>query len=339
MRTNETRTEELLALGMFGRRSRLSERIEMLLERGRDFSPRASRQRVAASAVALFACMIGGALAPRVVAFAQERPSFEVATIKPNKADRGITFEECHGTDTVHKGVGGLAAMAGVAVPEVPLGRCVATGATLKMLIQIAYDLRSIDLNKMISGGPNWLGSDKYDIEAKAGKPAAEAELKLMLQTLLADRFKLTLHRENREGSGYALVVAKSGSKLKQATGDEDRPGIWRVSPGPLTGRNASISQLARNLSLDLGLPVVDETGLAGAYNFTLTWAPGENESRGALTMLPPDVAAQLPLQRGDPNGPSIFTAVQEQLGLKLEARKTPVEVLVIDHVEKPDAN
>jgi hypothetical protein len=165
------RTEELLALGMFSGRSRLRERIEMLLEHGRDFSPRASMSRVAASAVALVGCMIAGGLAPRVIAFAQQ-PAFEVASVKPNKS-----------------------AGPGAMIPPVVGGRFTATNVSAQELVITAYRVQGFQ----VSGGPGWLGTDRFDIEAKAAGNAARDQISLMIQSLLADRFKLALHRESKE--------------------------------------------------------------------------------------------------------------------------------------------
>ena len=127
---------------------------------------------------------------------------------------------------------------------------------------------------------------------------------------------------------------------MKEGPSGGARGGVTRMGGGPLTGRNATTVQLASVLSSVLGRPVMDKTGLRDAYNFTLTWTPGENEGRGAMALLPPEVAEDLRARGlvapGDPSGPSIFTAVQEQLGLKLESQKAPVEVLVIDRAERP---
>jgi uncharacterized protein (TIGR03435 family) len=199
------------------------------------------------------------------------------------------------------------------------------------MLIMNAYRVDS----SQISGG-NWLrfGGDNYDIEAKADDqdprfkaadaagPAAKQALRdSMLRSLLEDRFKLGVHRETKETSGYALVVAKGGPKLKEPTEARSGDGsISVVARGRLKGQKAPLSMLAGQLTRLMGSSVVDETGLEGGFDFNLEWTPEET---------PADLAS----------APSIFTAIQEQLGLKLEARKEPTEIIVIDHVEKPDAN
>ena len=270
---------------------------------------------VAENAAVLVAFVIAGARVPARIAFAQQepRPSFDVASVKPSDPDIGKTLV---GTQ---RG-----------------GRFVATNASLKMLIGFAYDLR----NDQISGGPNWLDSAKYDIEAKADSttpippgPAGAPQMRLRAQSLLADRFKLVVHRETREEPVYELTVAKGGSKLKEVA---DRPGQQRgirsARRGQLAGISAPLPSLMKVLSDELGRAVIDKTGLRGEfYDFTLSWAPSVSSDLAGL--------ADAPATPSDPSGPSIFTAVQDQLGLKLESRKGPVEILVIDHAEKPDAN
>jgi len=182
--------------------------------------------------------------------------------------------------------------------------------ATLLFCIQIAYDVQDYQVS-----GPTWLSSEQYDIEAKTDTPVGQEQLRLMLQTLLAERFKLVLHREERTRSVYTLVVGKDGPKLTETKGDG--PSGTTAEIGHLAFKAASMPVLARRLSQQLHEPVSDLTGLRGSYDFTLDWQQDDSVP-----------------------GPSLFTAVQEQLGLKLEARKTPVEVLVIDHAEKtPIAN
>jgi uncharacterized protein (TIGR03435 family) len=278
-----------------------------------------------------FTCHLLFCIAAATVASAQA-PSFDAAFVKPDKAGGGMRVS-CHGTDSAYG--------AALSFSPPPLGWCVMRNVSLKMLIQTAYDLRGLDAGQRISGGPGWLDSNKYDVEAKAADPVSEAELKRMLQSLLAERFQLALHRETREMPGYALVVSKGGPRLKEAKAEEERKELWQQGGGPLTGQAASMQQLAQVLAGRLGRPVSDGTGLTGVYDFTLTWTPDESEQAGlqtALANLPPEIAAQLSRNR-DLNGPSLFTAIQEQLGLKLEPQKKPVEVLVVDHAEQPSAN
>jgi uncharacterized protein (TIGR03435 family) len=272
---------------------------------------------------------------------AAARPEFEVASVKPNvSGGRGLMGGACHGTDRdANAGQGGLAAMAGAAfnVAPVPLGSCRVTRASLKMLMQIAFGYFGPNVDKMIEGGPKWLDVDKYDVLAKAENPTTEAQLRLMLQHMLADRFKLSFHHETREVPAYALIVARDGARLEPATGAGDRQGITMMMGKPLVARNVSMSDLSRVLSGRLDRPVVDKTGLSGRYNFTLTWTPGENEG-GLLARLPADVRSRIVVPDAQA-GPSIFTAVKEQLGLQLDSSRGQVEVVVIDHVERPTAD
>jgi uncharacterized protein (TIGR03435 family) len=193
------------------------------------------------------------------------------------------------------------------------------------VLIGLAYDV----FDSQISGGPNWLDTEKYDIQAKAGSALKVWRMRLMLQSLLAERFRLALHRETKEEPIYELVVAKGGPKIEPAAGAKT-PGHLRVGTGQLTGIAAPISWLTQSLSGNLDRYVVDKTGLNGNYNFTLQWTP----DMGQLPQQRPDA-----LPPPDASGPSIFTALQEQLGLQLKSEKGPVETLVIDHAERPSAN
>jgi len=198
------------------------------------------------------------------------------------------------------------------------------SGATLRNLISIAYSVRGFQ----ISGGPKWLDTERFDIEARAaaapaGPPAPREEQKKInerLRNLLADRFQLTLHPETREQPVYSLVVAKGGPKLQESA----EPGslIRMLGRGKLNGRAVGLGMLALNLSNELGRTVIDRTGLTAKYSFQLNWVPSTNS---------PDAP--------DPDGPSVFAALQEQLGLRLEAGKGPVEVLIIDRVEMPSGN
>src|SRR6185312_14272399 len=184
---------------------------------------------------------------------------------------------------------------------------------TLKRCIMRAYEVPDIQ----IAGGPKWLDESRYDVEARAGYPAQYAELNQMLQTLLAERFRLKLHRETRSLQGYAIVVAKDGLKMKPSA--PGTRGHTNDNPGSVVSTATAISRLALKLSVLLKVPVVDETGVNGLFDFTLHWIP--------------DGAA-------DPTaGPSLFTAIQEQLGLRLEGRKVPADMLVVDSAEPPSAN
>jgi uncharacterized protein (TIGR03435 family) len=209
-----------------------------------------------------------------------------------------------------------------------------------------------------VSGGPGWINSDRYDIEAKADAPPAfNQEYRTLqlrrMQTLLQDRFKLALHRETKELPVYELTVAKGGpKKLPLPSCIQSDPGHLTIAPGktimdycgfggfPSRGRyqasSGSMAELADALGLPLGRTVVDKTGITGRFRMEFTFSPDsspipipDGQGPGA-----PTNAAAIP-----DLGPDIFTALQEQLGLKLESGKGPVEVLVIDHVEKPFEN
>jgi len=179
--------------------------------------------------------------------------------------------------------------------------------------------------------GPSWLETDFFDISAKIPDGAARDQVPAMLETLLTERFKLAAHREDRVRSGYVLVVDKGGPKFKEAKPDGDRPlnGIQGVGRGELTGLGADMGLFARRLAVVVGRTVVDRTGLTGKYDFKLQWTPDTSQAMRSPDEPPADHAS----------GPSIFSAIQEQLGLRLEASKGPVEILVIDHIEKPSAN
>jgi uncharacterized protein (TIGR03435 family) len=200
----------------------------------------------------------------------------------------------------------------------------------LRDLIQFAYGLP----DSQILGGPGWLDSIMFDIDAKSDSlvdaqlhalPAEQAQQKkrLMVQALLADRFQLKAHEEKRQLAVYALVVTKDGPKFKpsQINGTTINTGRTRMH---IAGSDDTLGILARELAQVLGRVVLNQTGLTGRYDLSLRWTP---DDAAALNSPSPDAP------------PDIFTAVQEQLGLKLESTKGPVPVLVIDSVEKPSPN
>ena len=216
----------------------------------------------------------------------------------------------------------------------------------VKMLITFAYDVREFQ----VVGGPGWMGSDRFDILAKSERAegatgpgdfkrmndtqrmAKMKEMRERMQSLLADRFQLAVHHESKEGSIYGLVLAKGGSKLEPGKADEHGGEGLRGGRGTLTGLNAPMSMLRDFLSGQLGRPIIDKTDLKEKYNFKLQWAPDMNEGppKGPEGAEPPPPPVE---------GPTIFTALQEQLGLKLESQKGPIDMLVIDRVEKPSEN
>jgi uncharacterized protein (TIGR03435 family) len=229
---------------------------------------------------------------------AQDRLSFDAASVKPHKGE--VTFS---------------------ADPS-PRGRRVtANASTLLDMITYAYGVRY----DQISGAPNWANSDHYDIEAtsEGQGPLTASQAKEMTRSLLGERFQLKVHREAQEVPVYALVVGKGGPKFKPAAADATGSSFTRGSEKGLhmEATKVTMEGLARQLSSTTDRPVVDRTGLAGYYAFTLDWYP-------ANRIPPPDMDV-----------PSMFAAVQEQLGLRLEPSKGQVEKLVIDHAEKPSAN
>ena len=298
-------------------------------------------------------CLLALGVAPLVAQGGAQAPQFEVASIKPNKSGDGRV-------------------MLGIQ----PGGRFTATNVTLRMLIRNAYQLQDFQ----VTGGPSWIADDHFDIVAKAeddamGDPfraeqnGQPSRGQLMIRALLAERFKLVVHDENKEMSIYALVLARSdgklGPQLKKSETDcaalmasgrgrgrgpammppptPPQPGApppppppcgIRIGPGNMGVGGSQMTQVATSLAMFAGRIVVDKTGLEGAYDFTLMWTPDQFANR------PP--GAPEPLINGAPvdtNGPSLFTAVQEQLGLKLDSQRGPVKVLVIDRVEHPTEN
>jgi uncharacterized protein (TIGR03435 family) len=205
-------------------------------------------------------------------------------------------------------------------------GRFNAKNATLKDLIRGAYRLpywRILDGPAMIA--------ERYNIEATAENRASTDQLRLMLQTLLADRFKLALHRDSEpDQNAYNLVVVKTGSKLQEVKVDT-YTGNRRAGGGRLSTEQMKMADLADWLAAELETSVYDKTGLSGVYKFNLIFTPEDRRDPSSAT---PQLYA-----RGEEPNPSLFRALQEQLGLKLELVKGPLEVLVIDHAERPTAN
>jgi uncharacterized protein (TIGR03435 family) len=234
---------------------------------------------------------------------AAEIPKVEVATVKPSKTDqRGFSI-----------------------IPQ-PGGRLRAINTSLKQLVLAAYHLHEAQL----AGGPDWLDRDHFDIDAKAEGQAnlSEAQLYAMLGGLITERFQLKTHRETKLLPYYSLLRAKTGPKLKPSD-EADGPGIRNRRI--ITAKGGTMPELADLLGWVMGRPVIDSTGIAGIYEYRLEWTPDESQIQGELAATAPEFA--------DPHAQSIFTAIQEQLGLKLEAGKGPVQILVIDHAEKPSQN
>lgn len=266
-------------------------------------------------------------IVPLAVAAVAQQPApltFEVASIKPASADAQ-----------------------GTSIQLMPGGGLRMTNAPIMAMITEAYNVRPFQ----VSGGPGWIRTDRFDLTARAERAApsdvpddfakmTDAQRKTRreqtserLRGLLADRFQLVVHKESKEQPVYALVVAKNGPKLKENQNPGPRQGM-SMNRGRLEGRAAPMEMLATILSNNLGRPVIDKTGLPAKYDFVLEYIPdvgsdprAQGFGDGANTPAP------------NPSGPTIFTAIQEQLGLRLESTKAPVETIVIDRVEKPSEN
>lgn len=207
----------------------------------------------------------------------------------------------------------------GNANTDITRGRLTMTNASLRTLIRSAYDIQ----NYQFASGPVWLDSEAYDIAATTGDGAdiSHDQYRVLLKALLADRFKLKAHWETRQSDVYVLVVAKGGSRLKESQDPQKESGLntnKTSHEGRMVATNAPMLYLTNRLSNQLNHPVIDKTGLQGKYDWTLVWDPDPGAESTA---------------------PSLFTAVQEQLGLKLDPQKGPVETLVIDSVERPSEN
>jgi uncharacterized protein (TIGR03435 family) len=245
-------------------------------------------------------------------------PEFEVASVKPNRPTSGAGVTgDCHGADSSFA--------PGDVGASIPHGRCVITAARLSHLIAIAYHL---EMNR-ISGGPEFVwGAERYDIEGKAeNADATHAQLIEMLRNLIADRFKLKFHLESREVSGHAVIIAKNGPKLKESKSSENRASVRILGASinkfnAIDGKNSNLNtviaerttmaEFVKTLSnLPGSDPFVDKTGLTGVYDITLSWEPGE------------------PLD----------SVLQQQLGLRLESQKVPLDYFIIDSAQKPAGN
>ena len=255
--------------------------------------------------------------------FAQQPLTFEVASIKPANPDQQ-----------------------GGSIRFMPGGGLKISNIPLRGMITLAFDVRDFQ----VSGGPGWVATERFDVTARAEGAAAASpddfakltddqrktardQVTERLRALLADRFQLVVHKETKEQPIYALVVSKDGPKLKEAKEVGARQGM-STGRGRMEGIAAPIGMLGTILSNIMGRPVVDKTGLTGKYDFVLEWTPDEG----------PDARAQgfgdgVTSPAPAAGGPTIFTALQEQLGLKLESQKGPVPNIVIDRAEKPSEN
>jgi uncharacterized protein (TIGR03435 family) len=249
-------------------------------------------------------------------------PSFEVASVKQNRSENSASMMRVF-----------------------PDGFSLKNGST-KALVTFAYGVR----DNQVSGEPGWITTERYDVEAKVGDSVLKElerlsaverakQLSLVAQALLAERFKLSVSNQTKEVPVYALVVANDGPKFSETTANpigsvgnspqgQIRALRIRLSRGEIDITGGGIGDLAKELSKRLGREVLDKTGLKGNYDLTLRW-PDESQAQ-------PSIQDSRPL---DPPGPSLFAAIQEQLGLKLESQKGPVRTLVLEHIEKPSEN
>lgn len=240
------------------------------------------KYKVTAVVVAVAGCLLA------------QTPEFDAASVKPSKAPGRSSLKS-------------------------DPGRITYTNVSLRDCLMAAYDVKDYQIS-----GPSWLPTERYDIVATAGAAASDDDMKLMLQKLLSERFQMTIHREKKELPVYALVVGKNGTKLLH---ESENPGRSRtqMSGGSVAFTNITIPELVDYIShlrsAEMDRPVVDNTGLKGKYDFTVTLFATQDEMMAALN-------------KGD-FGSSIFTLIQEQLGLKLEPEKLPLNMLVVDKAEK----
>jgi uncharacterized protein (TIGR03435 family) len=293
--------------------SDLKARIEAIM------MPKGTVEMSAARKILLAAAGAAAVIAPVAIGILHAQESnlvFEVASIKASSPDaQGGVFH--------FQPAGGLSTSNG----------------TVQQLIAFAYDIQAFQ----ISGAPSWITSARYDILAKPAHPDGPTDmqhlsdeqirvmqdhLRTRVRALLADRFHLVLHRDTKEFPVYLLVTAKGGSKLRETQSDQN-PNV-RAMRGRMEATAASVEILRRSLSVVLGRTVLDRTGLNGRYDFKMEWTPDAAPSAAG------EPNAAIP---ADPEGPSIFSALQEQLGLKLEGGKGPVEIIVIDRLERPTEN
>lgn len=274
-----------------------------------------THSRISLSVLVCLAIFAIGRLNAQVVKHDGPKPQFEVATVRPNKSGES-----------------------GASLGPRPGGRLIGTNQTARNLIRNAFNVQPYQL----IGGPEWMDSDRFDINAKSAETDLDEkgmltypQFMLRLQALLEDRFKMIAHWETRELPVYALVLTtpgKLGPQLRAHTGDCDRarggpppPGSpaancgtrTNITPagGKVTGIGIQMETFARNLSGGSGRYIVDKTGLMGSFDLELEFTPDQSP---------------------DTTGPSLFTAMQEQLGLKLDTQRAPIEVVVIDKLERP---
>ncbi|MFZ0744055.1 MAG: TIGR03435 family protein [Terracidiphilus sp.] len=283
-----------------------------------------TQRKLSTISVMTLAIVVPMALAQVPKTSSTEAAAFDVASIRPNNSlgCRPVLF---YRADGIH-----------------------ATCVTLQQLIWNTGASHQFG-DHPIEGAPRWADSARFDVEAKVVGTEAESLQKfdwqqrqhiftLMLRSLLADRFKLVVHKRPIEVPIFELVIAKNGPKLKEAQSkDPTYPNGQIMNParGQMKGRGASLDWFAAILSTHVQREVVNRSGLTGRYDFTLQWQPEE----GSISDLSDSGTPQEPQPQSDDLGPSIFTAIQEQLGLRLISAKGPGEAIVIDHVERPSEN
>jgi bla regulator protein blaR1 len=285
-----------------------------------------------ALASCLLAAQAPGAATPGPAPAAKDAsatpPAFEVVSIKPNKTG-AMTMRIMFTPD-------GISAM----------------GVPAHLLLRDAFNVS----DSQLIGEPGWMSADHFDIEAKVAaedapklKDLKPTERWAMLLPVFQERFALKFHHETKDLTQYVLVVAKGGLKMKEATpgdaytnglktpsGGAGGAGMMNVRPGELIGQAISLESLVRFLSFQFQSPVIDKSGLTGKYDVDLKWTPDEMESGMAR---PPDGGQPGAPSPPPSSGPSLFTALEDQLGLKLEAHKEPGDAIVIDHIEQPSPN
>jgi uncharacterized protein (TIGR03435 family) len=246
------------------------------------------------------------------ISFAAGALAFEVASVKPAAPQPPGRFQISMGGDP---------------------GRINYTFVSLKNLVERAYSIKSYQVS-----GPDWMDSERFDVTAKLPEGAKQEDVPQMLQTLLAERFKLTIHREQKTLPIYAIVVGKNGIKMPKA--ETGPSGGIRMQMG-LKGRElagkVTIDGLAGMLSRMLDRPVLDMTEVKDTFDMKLEWTPDDREGNGlgGIRVAPTGDHPPASESSDSPSAPSLFAAVQEQLGLKLEPRKGPVDIVVVDSVEK----
>lgn len=279
----------------------------------------------------LLALGIVAALAANAVGQTPARPAFEVASVK-------LAPPGAYGTD----------------IETDPGGRVSLHNMALRDMIVVAWGIEPFQ----ILGGPPWIDSVRYDVTAKPAALPKRGEIPLMIQSFLVERFQLAIHHETQTLPIYSLVLARKDGKLGPGLAEAKEgsctkfdpvnppsppetgaaPRRWcgnsSVNPSHLTAIGVPIANLIPLFSQVLERTIVDKTGLTGSFDVGMAWTP--DETQAMKWQMPPGVPAPAP---PDPGGPSIFTAIQEQLGLKLESSKGPVDVVIVDRAEKPSEN